>query len=286
MLPDRIPDRLALISDIHANKEALDAVFADIDRRAIKDVWCLGDIVGYGPSPVECLQAVRDRCVLLLMGNHDYAVVHLPLHFNAAATSAIRCHIQLLWEWYTHQALDTITPPAGPPGKPADHPAAQAGGGAFNPFEYLDRMPVTHKLGDITFVHSSPRDPMWEYLFVGEAYEDPERLEGVFDFIERVCFCGHTHYPGAVLRAANGQYVSLPARGADFLITLPVDWKAYVNVGSVGQPRDSDTRACYVELHRDKALFHRVAYDYRKTMARLKELPIHPRCAERLELGK
>ena len=279
MLPDRIPDRVALISDIHANLEALDAVSADIDRRALKDVWCLGDIVGYGPSPIECLERVRALCSFVLMGNHDYAVVHLPLHFNFAATSAIRCHIQLLWEWYRDQT-SLLMPPAAPQ---ASSPKPQA---SFNPFEYLDGLPLTHRLGDTTFVHSSPRDPMWEYLFVGQAYADPERLEGVFDFIERLCFCGHTHYPGAVLRAADGKYVSLPAHGTDFPITLPVDWKAYVNVGSVGQPRDGDRRACYAELCDGQTIIHRVEYDYRKTMARLQALPIHPRCAERLELGK
>lgn len=259
MLPDRIPNNLALISDIHANAEALEAVLADIDARGIKDVWCLGDIVGYGPSPVECLRLVHDRCALVMMGNHDYAVLHGPLHFNAAAISAIKCHVQLLAQWNVDSPWDAVS--------------------------YLHGLPLTHKIGDTTFVHSSPRDPLWEYLFVGEAYEDPARLEGVYDFIERVCFCGHTHFPGAVMRAEDGQYMSLRARGTEYPVALPVDWKAYVNVGSVGQPRDEDTRACYVELRGRRAVFHRVEYDYRRTMARLAALPIDPRCAERLAVG-
>ncbi|MGD0094415.1 MAG: AAA family ATPase, partial [Planctomycetota bacterium] len=99
MLPKKIPDRLALISDIHANLEALETVLADIEQRGIKEIWCLGDILGYGPNPVECLQLVHDRCSFVLMGNHDYAVLHGPLHFNNSATSAIACHIQLLAAW-------------------------------------------------------------------------------------------------------------------------------------------------------------------------------------------
>jgi len=121
---------------------------------------------------------------------------------------------------------------------------------------------------------------------VGQAYENPELLEGVYDFIQRTCFCGHTHHPGAVIRADDSRYISLPAHGAEYPLTLPVSLKAYVNIGSVGQPRDGDTRACYVELCGHHATFHRLEYDYRKTIAKLAQLPIHPRCAQRLALGK
>lgn len=260
MLPKQIPGRLALISDIHANIEALETVFADIDRRKIEDVWCLGDVVGYGPNPVECLKATRERCAFTLMGNHDYAVLHGPLQFNFAATSAIECHVRLLAKWSQSAPWDAMA--------------------------YLATLPLTHRIGDMTFVHSSPRDPLWEYLFVGRAYENPEQLEGVYDFIRRACFCGHTHLPGAVIRAEDGHYISLPARGSEYPLTLPVSLKAYVNIGSVGQPRDGDTRACYVELDGNHATFHRLEYDYRKTIAKLNKLPIHPRCAQRLALGK
>jgi len=260
MLPKKIPDRLALVSDIHANVEALEAVFADIDRRRIKEVWCLGDIVGYGPSPLECLKIIRDRCAFTLMGNHDYAVLHGPLHFNAAATSAIECHVKLLAAWSRNAPWDAMA--------------------------YLKSLPLAHKIGDTTFVHSSPRDPLWEYLFVGKAYEDPRRLEGVYDFIQRACFCGHTHYPGAVIRGGDDRYISLPARGGEYPLTLPVSLKAYINIGSVGQPRDGDTRACYVELGGDHATFHRIEYDFHRTIAKLCLLPIHPRCAQRLAQGK
>jgi diadenosine tetraphosphatase ApaH/serine/threonine PP2A family protein phosphatase len=260
MPPNRIPDHLALVSDIHANLEALEAVFADIDRRPIKEVWCLGDIVGYGPSPVECLKATRDRSAFTLMGNHDYAVLHGPLSFNFAATTAIECHVKLLTAWSRNAPWDAMV--------------------------YLASLPLSLKLAGTTFVHSSPRDPLWEYLFVGKAYEDPGQLEGVYDFIERVCFCGHTHHPGAVIRADDNRYISLPARGREYPLTLPVSLKAYVNIGSVGQPRDGDTRACYVELRGNHAIFHRVEYDFRKTMAKLSKLPIHPRCALRLAQGR
>jgi predicted phosphodiesterase len=260
MLPQKIPDRLALISDIHANLEALEAVCADIEQRGIKDVWCLGDILGYGPNPAECLQIVRDHCSFVLMGNHDYAVLHGPLNFNLSATSAILCHIQLLAAWRRNSTWDGVG--------------------------YLNGLPLTLKIGDTTFVHSSPRDPLWEYLFVGEAYENPKQLEGVYDFIERACFCGHTHLPGAVVRADGQRYISLPAKGSEYLVALPVGLKAYVNIGSVGQPRDGDTRACYVELCYGRAIFHRIEYDFQATIAKLAQLPIHPRCAQRLALGK
>lgn len=259
-LPQKIPDPLILISDIHANQEALEAVYAAIDWRETKEVWCLGDIVGYGPCPVECLKLIHDTCSFVLMGNHDYAVLHGPLDFNLPATTAIECHVKLLEEWNR--------------------------GSPWNAMEYIRNLPLSHKLADTTFVHSSPRDPLWEYLFVGKEYEKPERLEGVFDFIKRLCFCGHTHHPGWVFRAADGQFTSQRAQGSEYRVKLPADKKAYLNIGSVGQPRDGDPRACYVELRGNEAIFHRIEYDYHKTMVRLSKLPIHPRCAERLALGK
>jgi predicted phosphodiesterase len=262
MLPDRIPDPLGLISDVHANQEALEAVLREFDRQGVRDVWCLGDTLGYGPSPVECLTAIRERCALVLQGNHDYGIDRVPARFNHVAAEALQLHTEMLRDWQARTAAD------------------------WDPVAYLHGLPHSHRVGNITFVHSSPRDPLWEYLFVGEVYHEPERLEGVFDFIERACFCGHTHFPGGVLRAHDGAYVSVPATKDGSNISLPVAWKAYVNIGSVGQPRDGDARAICAVLRDDCVFFHRVAYDYRKTMAKIAALPrIDPRCGERLAEG-
>jgi diadenosine tetraphosphatase ApaH/serine/threonine PP2A family protein phosphatase len=196
------------------------------------------------------------------MGNHDCAVLRLPLRFSRSAAGAIKCHVQLMREWCA----------ADPSG--------------WDMIKFIENLRLTHRIGDITFVHSSPRDPLWEYLFIADAYDDPGKLDGVFDFIKRVCFCGHTHFPGVVTRADSGEYDSMRAEGGEFCVALPMDSKAYVNVGSVGQPRDRDTRACYVEFAGNNVTFHRVEYDYHRTMASIASLPIDPRCASRLAEGR
>ncbi len=193
----------ALISDIHANLEALDAVLAEIEARRARRVLCLGDVVGYGASPNECLAKVRKHCELVLLGNHDAAASGGPeaARFNIYARVAA--------EW----TAKTLT---------------------RENREYLQRLPVTSSEKSFYLVHASPACPRdWEYLL------DRFDAEPQFHyFTEPICFIGHTHQP-AVYMADPAGCKSLPISN----VTLEPNRRYIVNVGSVGQPRYHDPRA-------------------------------------------
>ncbi len=155
----------ALISDIHSNLEALEAVLEDIHQQGISEVYCLGDIVGYGPNPRECLEKVMelDLCIL---GNHDEAVLFLPEDFNLVALRAI------VWT--------------------RDQLKGRRGESAAVMRDFLGELPRIHTEGEFMFVHGSPREPTNEYVFRDDVYSGP-KMEALFDRIERYCFQGHTH---------------------------------------------------------------------------------------------
>ena len=250
--------RRAIISDIHANRDALVAVLHDIEDRGIQDIVCLGDIVGYGPEPAECISLIRERCRFSLMGNHDYAMLRAPYGFNPVAAHAIECHRSML------------------NGGRLDHKRCSAH------LEFLKNQPMKHEEDGVLYVHASPRNPLVEYVLESDVVYGPNRkIVEIFEKIEGVCFVGHSHRPGVVTPdfcwlgpgEANGLDVSTG--------------KFVVNVGSVGQPRDGDPRACYAEWSDGKIYFHRVEYPFRKTMKKIEETGcLHSYCAERLALGK
>lgn len=243
--------RIALLSDIHANLPALEAVADDLPE--IDEVWVLGDIVGYGPQPnevVTMLQAMGARSVL---GNHDGAAIGTvdANQFNPDAKRAI--------EW-TAGVVDANTK------------------------SYFAALPEVRRDGDLTAVHGSPRDPIWEYITsAGIAAANFEHFE------TRLCLFGHTHVP-VVYRAVNG---SLEIAGG-----LPGDrvaldgGRALVNPGSVGQPRDGLPDAAYalLELAGDAAAdtieFRRVRYDIDRTQRLMRDAGLPPRLAERLSFGR
>lgn len=254
------PAVIAFISDIHANRAALEAVLADIDGLGtVQSIYCLGDVIGYGPDVEWCLDAVVARCKLFLMGNHEHAVVHGAVGFHAAARRAI--------EW-TRRQVDELP-------VPAKRKATQ---------DLLRNLPIRHAIGDVLLVHGSPRDPVMEYVLESDLWEgaDPGKLDEIFQAFERVCFVGHTHRPGVFTEdrcflAAN----ELPD-GYDLR-----DGRYLVNVGSVGQPRDRDPRACYTLFSGDAVYFRRVAYDVDAVAARLRAIPdLDPRFADRLYRGE
>jgi diadenosine tetraphosphatase ApaH/serine/threonine PP2A family protein phosphatase len=237
-----------LLSDIHANLEALQAVLAAVDARKPGRILCLGDVVGYGASPNECLDLVRSRCEVVLLGNHDAASSGGPeaARFNVYARTAA--------EWTAR----TLT---------------------RDNREYLQKLPLTAPCESFFCVHASPATPRdWEYLL------DRFDAEPQFAyFTEPVCFIGHTHQP-AVFQADPDGTRSLPVG------TLRLDpaRRYIVNVGSVGQPRDRDPRACFVVLHEGSGELEyvRVPYDIEGAQAKIRAAHLPEVLAARLATGE
>ncbi|HOF17526.1 MAG TPA: metallophosphoesterase family protein [Phycisphaerae bacterium] len=242
---------IAIISDIHANVEALTAVMDDIAARNVEQIVCLGDVVGYGPEPGECLDLVISRVAVTLMGNHDYAVLYEPVKFNVGAEAAC---------YWTRQRLESEPD--------ADRRKAR--------WEFFGSLQVKHtldaehlNLGTLAFVHGSPRRPVNEYIFPDDIYNAPGKVQGLFDRFSHLCFVGHTHVPGVFLETPDfyspdeldGVYEVDPGR------------KALINVGSVGQPRDHDPRASYVLVEPGLVRFVRVAYPIEPVVEKVKATP-------------
>lgn len=258
----------AIISDIHGNLEALQAVLQDIDRRRIKEVLCLGDVVGYGASPKECLDLVEERCVLTLCGNHDQAVFYEPCNFNIGAERAA---------YWTRRVLDEETDRAR----------------RSRRWSMLGKLPTRAETRNLLLVHASPRRPINEYLFAEDVYTNPNKILSNFERLTdpcRACFVGHTHVPGVFL---DDPYFDPPEELPDpYVYSITSDEKAIINVGSVGQPRDRDPRASYVIVYEgdecpdDYELpntepadyyatieFIRLEYDIEKAARRIYEVP-------------
>ncbi len=239
-------ESIAIISDIHGNLEALTAVLGDIAARGIHQVLCLGDVVGYGPDPRECLDLVLDRCQVTLMGNHDFATLYEPKNFNIGAEGACYWTRQMLEEEPEKSARDRR-------------------------WDFLGSLPVKEVLpaeespvGEVVLAHGSPRRPVNEYVFPDDIYNNPNKLLGLFERFTNLCLIGHTHVPGIFLPTPD--FYSPEELGG----TYEVDQhKAIVNVGSVGQPRDRDVRASYAILADGRVQFLRVAYDVEVTISKV-----------------
>lgn len=240
--------RILVLSDIHGNFPALQAVLEQAGP--VDQTWCLGDVVGYGPNPNECIQALRGRENLTcLLGNHDAAVLGaIPLHtFNQDA--------RLTVQW-TRAVLT-------PENK-----------------SWLETLPEVKVKGKYTLVHGSPRNPVWEYLL------DPNAAAVNFDhFDTSYCFVGHTHLPIHF----NFVAADKPARWSIPLPEQAVKLKprAILNPGSVGQPRDHDPRASYAILDTTKLLWvaQRASYDIETVQERILAASLPERHAIRLTEG-
>ncbi|MFW6161509.1 MAG: metallophosphoesterase family protein [Planctomycetota bacterium] len=250
-------ERVAFISDIHANLEALEAVLADIDERETGETLCLGDVVGYGIDAEACIDLVQRHARICLCGNHDWAAVNSALGFNTTARRAIE---------YTQARLK---------------PGRLSGKASRRRWAFLENLPNEHRIDDWLLVHGSPRDPVMEYIFPEDVDIAPEKVEEIFGLVQRVCFVGHTHLPGVF---TEDLVFRTPAElsGSYYL----GQEKAVVNVGSVGQPRDGDPRACYAIVGEDTVTWRRVDYDVQKTMEKIRSSPLDNLGAERLALGK
>ena len=231
----------AIISDIHANLEAFEAVLADIAEKGIEEVICLGDIIGYGPNPRECIDLVIKTCQFCLLGNHDQGALFDPEGFNSSAERAI---------FWTRKMLETGDPK-----------------GNERRWEFLGELPRMRREERYLYVHGSARNPLNEYVFPEDIYNQ-RKMERIFGLVEQYCFQGHTHIPGVFTEDLN----FLAPEEIDFEYTLGPS-KVLVNVGSVGQPRNGDPRASYVILNESKVLFQRVDYDREKTIQKIYDVP-------------
>lgn len=251
---------IALISDIHANLAALEAVFADIDALGTVDAtYCLGDVIGYGPQPVECIDLVASRCKIILMGNHEHALLYGAFGFNVPAKRAI--------DW-TREVLTKVQPSTR-------RQAIQ---------ELLQNLPIRHEHGRVLLVHGSPRDPVMEYVLESDLWEgsDNEKMTGIFAGFDHLCFVGHTHRPG--IFTDDNCFLPAGEIAGGFDVS---DGKYLVNVGSVGQPRDRNPHACYALFSGDAIYFRRVEYDINLTAEAIRRVPqLDRRLAERLFRGE
>lgn len=248
---------IALISDIHSNTEALEAVYEDMAAFPVEAVYCLGDVIGYGPQPREALDLVR-RCKLLLLGNHEEGLMYCAEDFNERARRAL--------EW-TRDELSSSRYP-----REENHAL----------WDFIDRFEEQRQEDGRLFVHASPRQPTREYVMPGDAL-DRSKMSGIFTHMEAAAaFAGHTHVPGVFVESGTFKHQSeLPEK-----FELP-GRKCLVNIGSVGQPRDGDNRASYVILDGDACMFRRVRYDIGSTMAKIRGNPeLHDFLAARLKAGK
>jgi predicted phosphodiesterase len=245
--------RVAAITDIHSNLPALEAVLAAIDQVGVDEIWCLGDVVGYGADPDACTELVRERCAVCLVGNHDLAVLGAldVASFSEAAAAAV---------WWTRENAAART------------------------LELLRDLEPSDRRERIALAHASPRDPIWEYVL------SAEQADACLDAQpDRIGLIGHSHVSLFFTRSDSGR--DNQARGAqagdDTLLDLH-DGGWLINPGSVGQPRDLDPRAAWLELDtiEQTARFHRVPYEVERAAAAIVAAGLPKRLADRLHSGQ
>ncbi len=230
--------RRAILSDVHANLEALTAVLTDIGEQNVDQIICLGDLVGYGPNPQQCVDLALQFDICLL-GNHDLSVMCEP---EGCSTSAER------WmHWTREQVLNRTT----------DAESAQ------RRWDFLLALPRFVSQQQLAFVHGSPRDPVHEYVFPEDIHNAP-KIDKLFGLVRKACFMGHTHVPGVF--TAQNEYFTADEIESRFVFGEP---KVMINVGSVGQPRDDDPRASYIVLSDESVEFHRVDYPLETTIEKI-----------------
>jgi len=221
----------------------------DIEKRGIKTIYCLGDVIGYGPNPCECLDLIIEKTKWCVLGNHDYAVFYEPTNFNYGAEQA---------SFWTREVLENDS----------QH------GRRNKRWSFLGGLPMRRtlktKLGANTtvvdFVHASPRKPINEYIFPDDVYTNPIKVRVLFERVKHICFVGHTHLPGVFLDEPD---FYLPDELGEVYPIVDTE-KAIINIGSVGQPRDKDNRASYVYVDGNEVNFVRLAYDFETTAEKIR----------------
>ena len=232
----------AILSDIHGNLEALEAVLRDVDQQSVDAIICLGDVIGYGPDPCPCLDRAMEFSATIL-GNHDNGALFDPNGFSSGAERAI---------FWTRQQLES-------PVWPEED--------RMRRLDFICEMPRSRREESILFVHGSARNPLNEYVFPDDIY-NVRKIDKIFSMIEQYCFQGHTHVPGVFTE--RKEFKSPEELGNKYQLG---EAKVMVNVGSVGQPRDSDSRSSYVILDDDVIEFRRVEYPVMETAQKIYEIP-------------
>jgi diadenosine tetraphosphatase ApaH/serine/threonine PP2A family protein phosphatase len=255
---------IALVSDLHSNIEAVEAVMADIEREGVETIYCLGDVIDYGPNPTEVLDIAVERFKLNILGNHEEALMNIAEDFNERAMRSV------------HWTRDAMNNPELSREKRKSY------------WNFLDEMAKTKSAAqkDLLFLHGSPRQPTRDYIFPKDI-RNTEKMDQIFAKLageQRYCFCGHSHIPG--IYTDKYQYAH-PSRIKDGKVNLSRFERLLVNIGSVGQPRDNDIRASYVILDGEEVTFRRVPYDHQKTVDKIRAIEQLPSfLAERLLVGK
>jgi diadenosine tetraphosphatase ApaH/serine/threonine PP2A family protein phosphatase len=242
--------RYALISDIHANLEALEAVLAALQDEGADQILCLGDVIGYGPNPNECVKLIQQHAAVCLIGNHDEASlgrVDLDL-FNYMARQAI--------EWTTEQLTEESK-------------------------EFLKSLHYTRGYGDFMIVHASPDEPTrWNYILNLE-----DAAQGFEAFTEQICFIGHSHTPWVIPLPPDGRM----RVSHDYPLTVKENFRYLINIGSVGQPRDRNPDAAFGILDTEPLQYtlKRVPYDVATTQKKIRATGALPAfLADRLATGQ
>lgn len=248
--------RLAIISDIHSNLPALETVFAEAEAAGVDAIWCLGDVVGYGAQPNECATLARERCDLCLVGNHDLAVLdELDIStFSPAASAAVR--------WTRGRMTDETT-------------------------EFLRGLEPSDTSHEVALYHASPRDPVWEYVLWPDQAAECIRAQD-----KRIGLIGHSHvalFFALAESTPDGERAA--ARGAQAGAGTGLDLgrgRWLINPGSVGQPRDGDPRAAWLELDTEawRATFHRVEYEIDRAADAIMATDLPEHLARRLYVGQ
>jgi len=242
--------RYAIIADIHANLAAFMAVLVDIERRGeAEELWCLGDIVGYGPDPHQCIELLRQTNHICVAGNHDLAAIGEvdTYEFNPDAVAAIR---------WTAKQLTT------------------------QDITYLKNLPQVIEKDDFTLVHGSPRQPIWEYILSISAAK-----ENFAYFKSKFCLVSHSHVP-LIFKYGKTGSCSYKQFSTNKELVLGAE-RLIINPGAVGQPRDGDPRASYAiyDSETRKINLYRIPYDIAATQAKMVEQRLPLRLVARLSHG-
>jgi predicted phosphodiesterase len=242
--------KVAVISDIHANRHAFEATLGAVAASDAAELWCLGDLVGYGAEPDACVELAREHAAVCLAGNHDLAVTgEIPLdEFSRGASVAA--------QW----TREVIAP---------------------ENLAFLEGLSVQGEESSLGLYHASPRDPVWEYVLstlLAELCLDAQS--------HRICLIGHSHVALSFERHEGEMASGEPRREGTRLDLADGEW--LLNPGSVGQPRDGDSRAAWLELDTEKwtARWHRVPYDVEAAGAAIRAAGLPASLAERLEVGR